>query len=104
MEETLRHLVKKLSIPNVYFFGSVEQYDLPKYYSVADCLVLPSVEEVWGLVVNEALYSGLKVIVSDKCGSGPDLVNDGQNGYIFHAGSIDDLTNDMKKIALRISK
>ena len=51
--------------------------------------------DVWGLVVNEALYSGLKVVVGDRCGCVPDLVINGKNGYTFHSGDINDLKNKL---------
>ena len=44
-------------------------------------LVLPSVRETWGIVVNEAMCFGLPVIVSRQVGAGIDLVVDGVNGY-----------------------
>jgi glycosyltransferase involved in cell wall biosynthesis len=53
--------------------------------------VLPSLWEPWGLVVNEVMNAGRAVIVSDNVGCGPDLVKNDENGYIFRAGSVDDL-------------
>lgn len=100
-EQELKELVQKLEIKNVNFLGNIEQYSLPKIYTACDCLVLPSSEEVWGLVVNEALYSGLKVIVSDKCGCVPDLVKEGINGYSFKVNGNSDLLAKMKKISLQ---
>jgi glycosyltransferase involved in cell wall biosynthesis len=55
----------------VRFLGSRALDDLPLFYQLADLFVLPSVEEVWGLVVNEAALAGLPLIVSDSCGGGP---------------------------------
>ena len=51
-------------------------------------LVLPSVFEPWGLVINEAMNAGRAVVVSDQVGCGPDLVRSGENGYVFPAGDI----------------
>ncbi|MDZ7907834.1 MAG: glycosyltransferase, partial [Gemmobacter sp.] len=58
--------------------------------TLADVLVLPSKSEPWGLVVNEAMICGLPVVVSDKCGSAIDLVQDGKTGFSF------DYTNERK--------
>ncbi len=58
IENKLEKIVKEENIEDVYFLRVVEQYDLLKIYTACDCLILPSTEEVWGLVVNEALYSG----------------------------------------------
>ena len=71
---------------------------LPQIYATCEVLVLPSTEEVWGRVVNEALYSGLKVVVSDKCGCVPDLIRAGINGYSFKSGSIASLVGALNKI------
>jgi len=60
-----------------------EQEELFKIYNVGDILILPSYNEPWGLVVNEAMAAGLPVIVSNECGCSLDLVRDGENGYIL---------------------
>lgn len=73
------------------FVGFKNQSELGEYYAVADTLILPSQSgETWGLVVNEALQFGLRVIVSDKVGSSKDLINNG-NGWIFKSGSSHEL-------------
>jgi glycosyltransferase involved in cell wall biosynthesis len=59
-----------------------KQYDeLPLYYALAKAFVHASATEQWGLVVNEASASGLPVIVSNRCGCVPELVQD--NGFTF---------------------
>ena len=60
-----------------------EQEELFKMYYAGDILILPSYDEPWGLVVNEAMAAGLPVIVSNECGCSLDLVRDGENGYIL---------------------
>lgn len=64
-------------------FAGFQQIDtLPSYFGLASCLVLPSVSETWGLVVNEAMAAGLPVLVSHRCGCVPELVRAGLNGYV----------------------
>lgn len=63
-------------------FGHVEYDDLPKFYALSDACILPSKEEVWGLVVNEALSSNIPVLVSKQAGCSVDLV-DGKSGLII---------------------
>ena len=87
----VKQIIKQEKLKNVYCLGFIEQYDLPQFYAVSNVLVLPSHEEVWGLVVNEALYSGLKAIVGDKCGCAVDLITSSQKGYIFKSGSVKSL-------------
>jgi glycosyltransferase involved in cell wall biosynthesis len=61
--------------PNASFVGFLNQSEISRAYVAADCLVLPSdAGETWGLVVNEAMVSGLPCIVSDSCGCAEDLV------------------------------
>src|SRR2546425_4634910 len=57
--------------------GFVNQSEMVRVYAAADCLALPSDgRETWGLVVNEALATGLPCIVSDRVGCAPDLVDE----------------------------
>jgi glycosyltransferase involved in cell wall biosynthesis len=68
---------------HVRFEGFVNQSHLGRYFMAADFLVLPSLEETWGLVINEAMLFGLPVIVSDQVWCRLDLVRSGQTGYVF---------------------
>ena len=67
---------------DVFFAGHRTSRELPDYYGFASCFVLPSTREPWGLVVNEAMASGLPVIVSRRCGCAEDLVRP-ENGLVF---------------------
>jgi glycosyltransferase involved in cell wall biosynthesis len=83
----------------VIFTGFVNQSEISKYYLVADVFVLPSsIGETWGLVVNEAMNFGLPVIVSDVPGSAYDLVQEGQNGFVFPVGNVDYLSEKLLEI------
>ncbi len=73
--------------------------DLPAYYALAGAFVLPSLEEPWGLVVNEAMASGLPVLVSSRCGCAPELVRDGVNGFTFDPQNV----GEMARYMLRVS-
>jgi glycosyltransferase involved in cell wall biosynthesis len=96
-------LNSQLSILNLH--GHVQmpgfkQYpDLPVYYELAEALILPSVSETWGLVVNEAMASGLPVLVSNRCGCAPDLVQEGVNGFTFDPLDVEQLARLMLKMS-----
>jgi glycosyltransferase involved in cell wall biosynthesis len=78
----------------------VRQYDeLPAWYGLAGAFVLASMSEPWGLVVNEAMASGLPVIVSKRCGCVPDLVRDGVNGFTFDPCDVEELAGLMRRLA-----
>jgi glycosyltransferase involved in cell wall biosynthesis len=55
--------------PNIHWLGHVDYGALPGVYAAADLVVLPSREEVWGLVVNEALAAGKPVLASSRSGA-----------------------------------
>jgi glycosyltransferase involved in cell wall biosynthesis len=68
----------------VHFPGFQQIGELPLYYGLASVFILPSSHfEQWGLVVNEAMASGLPVLVSRACGCAPELVQEGVNGFTF---------------------
>jgi glycosyltransferase involved in cell wall biosynthesis len=70
-----------------HFHGFLNQSALPAFYRRLDLLILPSIQgEVWGLVVNEALSLGARVLVSDRVGCRHDLVTDPRAGWVFRAG------------------
>jgi glycosyltransferase involved in cell wall biosynthesis len=72
--------------------GVQPQAALSRWYHAADLLLLPSRQaETWGLVVNEALHHGLPVVVSDRVGCAPDLV-DAETGTICAADSVESLS------------
>src|SRR6266498_1557082 len=66
---------------HVHLPGFKPYDELPVYYALAKAFVHASTTEQWGLVVNEAVASGLPVIVSERCGCVPELVQD--NGFTF---------------------
>ncbi len=68
----------------VKFVGFKQYNEIPIYYGLATVFVHASISEQWGLVVNEAMASGLPVLVSDRCGCARDLVYDNFNGFKFN--------------------
>ncbi len=87
----LEHELKSIAKPNISFIGFVDNERLGEIYQTHDLFILPSSYEPWGLVVEEAIYWGLPVVVSDRVGSGPDMVEDLRTGVIFKHDSVDDL-------------
>jgi glycosyltransferase involved in cell wall biosynthesis len=89
-----RDLVNEVILPGF------EQYEqLPVYYGLAGAFVHASQTEQWGLVVNEAMASGLPVIVSERCGCVPDLVRPGVNGFTFDPYDVEALAGLLQRIA-----
>lgn len=82
----------------VRFLGFQNQSQLPSVYRASDLLVLPSYYEPFGLVVNEAMICGLPVAVSDRVGARFDLVREGENGFAFPAGGVEELAGILRRI------
>lgn len=83
LEGHLRREAARLGLTSIFFQGFRSQEDLAKVYAAVDGLILPSLSEGWGLVVNEAMAGGLPVLVSNRCGCAVDLVRDGENGFVL---------------------
>jgi glycosyltransferase involved in cell wall biosynthesis len=81
--------VRRLAAPlgdRVVFAGFAQPDRVHEAYVAADVLVLPSLDEPWGVVVNEAMVCGLPVVVSDAVGAAHDLVRPGATGWVAPAG------------------
>ena len=96
-EEYLQ-LRQRLGLTNVHFLGFQSKATLVKYYRAADVFVLPTREDIWGLVVNEAMAYGLPVITTDRCVAGLELVEEGVSGYIVPVGDENALAEKMERI------
>lgn len=80
--DELIFLKKQLNLKNLHFVDFMTKKELKNYYYAADLFVLPTRQDVWGLVVNEAMACGLPIITTNKCVAGLELVKNGENGYI----------------------
>lgn len=78
LEDAIRREAR--GAPDVRFEGSLQLEALVRLYRRAAALVLPSISENWGLVVNEAMHVGTPVLVSTRCGCSPELIRDGETG------------------------
>jgi glycosyltransferase involved in cell wall biosynthesis len=100
LKSDLRSLITDLSLQDSVLLPGFKQYnELPAYYAFAGAFVHASTTEQWGLVVNEAMASGLPVLVSNRCGCARDLVREGKNGFTFDPCNIDQLAELMLKIS-----
>ncbi len=97
--EKLERKAKAISPGMIRFAGFMQRDDLPKYYALADMMILPTYTDTWGLVVNEAMACGLPVIVSDAAGCAQDLVTENWNGHIVRPRDIRALALAMRNIA-----
>ena len=75
-------LMHQLKLKHVYFEGFKVKEELADYYRAADLFVMPTREDIWGLVINEAMSFGLPIVSTDRCVAAMELVEDGKNGKI----------------------
>jgi 1,2-diacylglycerol 3-alpha-glucosyltransferase len=98
LEEALARQAR--DIGGVHFPGFQQIEALPIFYGLASVFILASSHfEQWGLVVNEAMASGLPVLVSRACGCAPELVRQGVNGFTFDPGDLEGLARLMLKMS-----
>lgn len=100
MQAVLEALIARGGPPNVVMPGFINQQDMPRLLGACDLFVLPSEDEPWGLIVNEAMCAGLPVVVSSEIGCATDLVRHGENGFTFAAGDIGALAGALRSIVV----
>ncbi len=80
--QNLKILANKLEIEDFVSFEGYKQKDqIRKYFSKADCFLFPSEYDIWGLVLVEAMASGLPCVASTGAGAAHDLIRDGVTGF-----------------------
>ena len=102
-------VVERKQLAGVHFLGFRAQAELPEIYAASDVFVLPSLVEPWGVVVNEAMASGLPIVVSNQVGASADLVIEGENGFVVPAADapslaariVDVLSDEPRRLAMR---
>ena len=102
---------------NIFLLGELSQEEVRLEYENADVFVLPSYTDASPLVLVEAIFSGLPILVSERCGNHFEAVINGQNGYTFDPLNQTDIKNkfdlilsgrnkwkDFSKSSLQIAK
>lgn len=92
-----KEYLQSIAAKNIIFKSSIENKKLKEEFLNHDVFILPSLIEPWGLVVEEAFYFGLPVIISQNCGV-RDIVNDDINGYWIDPESEDSLSSAIQRI------
>lgn len=71
---SLERYAMSAGLHNVHFIEPLAPKEMPALYRSVDALVFPTLEDVWGLVVNEAMWSGLPVFCSIYAGCASEIV------------------------------
>jgi len=99
LEYHLKNLSKSLGVKNARFISSGMKLDeLIKFYCLADIFMLPTLEDIWGFVINEAMACGLPVISTYASQAAIEMIRSGKNGYIIKASDSDQLYEALKSL------
>jgi len=96
-EHYLKQIARSNNIPNIIFTGQKNQDDLSDIFSASDILIFPSLVDVWGMVVNEAMASGLPVLASKYAGSSQELITSPKYGELIDPLDSHSLTQVLEK-------
>lgn len=95
-DEELRKLVENST--NIHYYGKKDYSFIRNAMAKADWLVLPSLHDGWGAVINEGLQSGCKILVSKQSGASSIIISNASLGYVFDAHKFKELNKIMNLI------
>ena len=99
LRQHLEELTKTLGIKSIKFIPSgLKLEELVKLYCIADVFVLPTLEDIWGFVINEAMACGLPVISTTASQAAREMIYPGRNGYIVKPACADQLYLALKAV------
>ncbi len=90
------HMKNNLKLNNVHFVEFRTKSELADYYRAADIFVHPTREDIWGLVINEALSYFLPVITTNRCVAGMELIENTVNGLIIQSDDFNAIVDSFK--------
>ena len=97
LEEHVRQAAQTHRPGEIVHVPAVPPAEVAAFYSAAELLVLPSLREPWGLVVNEAMASGLPVCGSRLAGCADDLLREGETGWLFDPRASQDFSAALER-------
>lgn len=98
--KSIEEYIQLHNLKGVFLKPFMQQQELIPIYRQSQAFILASIKETWGLVLNEAMASGIPVISSFNCGATNTLVTEGMNGYSFSPESEQELADKMEKYHL----
>lgn len=96
--------VKLKGSNDIRFAGFIDYNSIPEYYAISDIFILPSKEEVWGLVINEAMACCLPIITTSITGAGYDLVAHNRNGIVINDANEFEIKSALKDLIINKEK
>jgi glycosyltransferase involved in cell wall biosynthesis len=86
-------------VEQVRFLGWVPAAEVPRYHRLADVFVLPTLQDNWSLAVVEAMASGLPIVTTPYNGLWPELVREGENGFVVDPERVGELAERLGRFA-----
>lgn len=96
LKENIKKIIPKPFISSFRFFDFIPYNNLHEYYEMGDVFVFPTRYDGWGVVINEAMASGMPVITTYDCGASFDLILESYNGFLCPTNNLDCLINKME--------
>jgi len=92
--------LKTPSVGGLVVFPGFRQIDeIRAFYAGAGAFIHPALSEPWGLVINEAMASGLPILSSKNVGAAEELLQEGVNGFSFNPTSVEELATVLQRMA-----
>lgn len=98
LEEEYMRIVEEEGFQHVILRGFMKKEEIFSYYRASDVFVLPTREDIWGLVINEAMACGLPVVATDRCIAAKELIQNDENGYVVPAENPQALRDALQKV------
>ena len=98
LETALKESAVAQGVTNITFLGFINQSSIADAYAAGDIFVLPSEGEAWGLAVNEAMAAGVVPVISSEVGAAPDLITQGETGFVFPFGDWAAMTDHVARL------
>lgn len=97
LEKNYKEYIAENNLTNIYTIKFLQKEKLKEYYKAVDLLIFPSRDDIWGLVVNEAVAMGLPVVCSKGTIAGLELIKNDWNGWIFNINNYKELAEYVNK-------
>jgi glycosyltransferase involved in cell wall biosynthesis len=99
LRNKLQGMCEAERISDVLFVGAITDCEeLVRYYNVSDIFVLPTLEDVWGFVLNEAMICGLPTVSTYASQAAQEMIRQGENGYIVREADAEELYRALKEL------
>lgn len=91
-------LQEKYGLQQVHFMEFMPRERLMRFFRAMDFFVLFTREDIWGLVINEAMACGLPVISTDRCIAALELIEQGESGFLVETENKHQMTEALLRL------